>query len=123
MRIDTSPPFFREASYRAHRSCRVAVAFPALRSRELDAFEHQRKLTGVDLHVLVVSVGGPHEAKCPGLETFSDDTESVAVPEQDLRDVSTSIDEDEQVSTHRREPELRFDEGCEPIEALSGIDR
>ena len=85
------------------------VSFPLRRPSQLDPFEHQRQLRRIDLDVPGAVCGAGYESERSSLEPLLHDTEAVSVPEQKLRNVTSSVEEHEQMSAHDLESQLALD--------------
>jgi hypothetical protein len=98
------------------------VALATGGARELDALEQEQEGGGGEGDVRRAFGRGLGEAKGAGLEPFSYQTKSVAVPEKERRDVPAPVDEDEQVAREQVEAEGRFGQGARAVEALARVD-
>jgi hypothetical protein len=71
------------------------VTLATTSSLKLDAFQHQRQLRGVDLHVRRARVRDGEQLKGPRLQPLFYDTKAVSIPENHLHDVTPPIEENE----------------------------
>ncbi|MEY2935866.1 MAG: hypothetical protein RL033_6615 [Pseudomonadota bacterium] len=92
------------------RGAIVLVTFAARCAGEVDTLQHHRQLSRVDLDVLHASCRGTNEFEGSGLEPLLHDTKTVSIPENHLRDVAASVEEDEQMATQWLKPELGLDQ-------------
>src|SRR5690606_20791808 len=76
-----------------------------------------------DLDMRYLTFGRARRTKGPALETLLHDAESVAVPEQDLGDVSAAVEKHKQVARHRLQPEFCLHQRGQTVEALARIHR
>ena len=64
----------------------MLVALALLGAAELDALQHERELSGVDLDVRGPGIDFSSKPEGAGLEPFSQNTKAASVPEKQLCD-------------------------------------
>ena len=101
----------------------AAVALAVLGAAQLDALQQERELGRVDLNMRGSGIDIASEPEGAGLKPISQNTKTASVPKKQLRDVSSAIEEHEQMAAQWLESELRFDQRGQTIEALARVDR